>query len=430
MNMAERVYDENGRLIFTEEMREEYTVLIPQMAPYYFTYFLDAAISEGYKAELLTTDDYALIHEGMKYSHNDICVPAMLVIGQFIDALKKKGYDADKVALVITQTGGGCRASNYIALLRKALAKAGYEHVPVISLNANGFEPNPGFKVTPRLFHKLHDALVFGDVVMGLVNQIRPYEVEPGDTDRAREDVDKMLEAYFMHKKTFTWRRHTKMTKRIIERFSEVRMKPLNKPKVGIVGEIYVKYSPLGNNRLEETLEEAGCEVVVPPLYDFFLYSFDSRAHDIKRYGGPWKERLALRVIVAYIEHRRKKARKMMKKAGFAVSIPYKALKRLVDGFIDIGTHTGEGWLLTAEMIDLIKHGAPNIVCTQPFGCLPNHIVGKGMIKKLKKHYPESNVVTIDYDTSASKVNQNNRIHLMVSNAKRRLQEDTRETSL
>ncbi|MFU8786167.1 MAG: 2-hydroxyglutaryl-CoA dehydratase [Candidatus Izemoplasmataceae bacterium] len=420
--MAQLVYHDE-RLLFTEEMRKEYTILVPQMAPYHFEHFVNAFTSEGYKAELLRTADYDLIHEGMKYAHNDICVPAMLVVGQFIDALKKKGLDANKVALIITQTGGGCRASNYIAILRKALIKAGFPYVPVISLNANGFEKNPGFKMTPRLLHKLHDAMLFGDLMMALVNQIRPYELKKGQTNQLMLEINETLKEYFHHSLVFSWKMHKKVCKNMIKQFSQIPTdKTKKKPKVGIVGEIYVKYSPLGNNHLEETLENEGCEVVTPPIYDFFIYSFDSRAHDIKRYGGPKKERLALKLIIWYIELRRQKLRKIMQKAEYFPGIPYKNLRNLVNGFIDVGTHTGEGWLLTAEMIDLIEHGAPNIVCTQPFGCLPNHIAGKGMIKKLKKYYPDSNIVAIDYDTSASKINQLNRINLMVSNAFRQLE--------
>ncbi len=422
--MAELRYAEDGRLLFTEEMRKEYKVLVPQMAPYHFDYLVYALQSEGYDAELLKTDDYELIHEGMKYSHNDICVPAMLVIGQFIDAIKHRGYDDEKVALIIVQTGGGCRASNYIKLLRKALEKAKLSHVPIISLNAQGYEKNPGFSITPRLLHKFHDAVLFGDTLMTLTLQTRPYEKHEGETDRLREAIAEELRTYFDHNKVFTWRRNKKMIRSIIERFQRIETVDKPKPKVGIVGEIYVKYSPLGNNHLEYTLEKEGVEVVIPPLYDFFLYSFSSSAHDIERYGGKKRIKWAYRAIIWYIEIRREKIRKMMRRAGFDTPIPFKDLKNLVKGFIDYGAHTGEGWLLPAEMIDLIEHGAPNIVSTQPFGCLPNHIVARGMLKKLKRHYPESNIVAIDYDTSASKINQINRINLMVSNAFRQFEKE------
>ncbi len=421
--MAKLEKDEHGRLIFTEAMRKEYTILVPQMAPYHFEYLVEALNTEGYNCELLRTTDYALINEGMKYAHNDICIPAMLVIGQFIDAIKKRTVDKGKVALIITQTGGGCRASNYISLLRKALKKAQLDDVPIISLNANGFEKNPGFKVTPKLLHKLHDAVVLGDLMMSLMNQVRPYEKKEGSVEKLRQSIDENLKTFFNHNKWFTWGHIKRKIHEICQAFSEIETIKTPKPKVGIVGEIYVKYSPLGNNHLEETLEKEGVEVVVPPIYDFFLYSFDSRVHDIKRYGGPKKEAFVLKSLVWYVEKRRSAVRKIMKHYGFDAPVPYKKLKALVDGVIDVGTHTGEGWLLTAEMIDLIEHGAPNIVCTQPFGCLPNHIAGKGMFKKIKSLYPESNIVAIDYDTSASKINQLNRINLMVSNAFRNMKE-------
>ncbi len=421
--MAKLEYDVDGRLLFTEEMRREYTILVPQMAPFHFEYFVQAMNTEGFKAELLKTTDYSLIHEGMKYAHNDICVPAMLVIGQFIDAIKKRKLDKHKVALIITQTGGGCRASNYINLLRKALIKAKLDFVPIISLNAGGLEKNPGFKVSPRLLHKLHDAMIIGDLMMTLVHQTRPYEVKEGSVDALKEKIDEDLKSYFNHKTLFSWKRSKKKMLSILKQFQAVKTNHQPKPKVGIVGEIYVKYSPLGNNHLEKTLEKEGVEVVVPPLYDFFLYSFDSRAHDIKRYGGKNKERWLLKAIIWYVEIRRQKIRRALKAHGFEAPVPYKRLKKLVEGVIDVGTHTGEGWLLTAEMIDLIEHGAPNIVCTQPFGCLPNHIAGKGMFKKLKSLHPSSNIVAIDYDTSASKINQLNRINLMISNAFRSMKE-------
>jgi len=426
--MADLVYDENGRLLFTEAMRKEYTILVPQMAPYHFTYLVDALNSEGFKSELLTSTDYNLIKEGMKYSHNDICIPAMLVIGQFIDAVKRKRIEKEKVALIITQTGGACRASNYINLLRKALKKANMTDVPVISLNASGLESNPGFKVTPRLLHKLHDGILFGDLVMSLVNQTRPYERNKGAVNALKTSIDQELEGYFNHNSLFSWKRSKHKIIEILEAFKTLDLdRSKKKPKVGIVGEIYVKYSPLGNNNLEQTLEEEGVETLTPPIYDFFLYSFDSAVHDIMRYGGKKRTAWLFKFIIWYIEVRREKIRKLMRKYGFETPISYKKLKSLIDGFIDVGTHSGEGWLLTAEMIDLIEHGAPNIVCTQPFGCLPNHIAGKGMFKKLKKHYPQSNIVAIDYDTSASQINQVNRINLMVSNAFRRLEQEREE---
>lgn len=270
--MAELTYDEHGRLLFTEAMRKEYTILVPQMAPYHFTYLVDALNSEGYNCELLTSTDYNLIKEGMKYSHNDICIPAMLVIGQFIDAVKQKRIEKEKVALIITQTGGGCRASNYINLLRKALKKANMEDVPVISLNAGGLESNPGFKVTPRLLHKLHDAVLIGDLMMLLVNQTRPYEIKKGATDALRKSIDASMIGYFDHKSLFSWSRSKKKMLEIMKAFKALEVdRTKKKPKVGIVGEIYVKYSPLGNNELEKPLKQ---KALKPSRHLFMISSY------------------------------------------------------------------------------------------------------------------------------------------------------------
>jgi len=420
--MAKLEYDEFGRLLFTEEMRKEYTILVPQMAPYHFDFLIHSLNSEGYKAELLKNDSYKLIEEGLKYSHNDICVPAMLVIGQFIDAIKNGGYDNHKIALVITQTGGGCRASNYVNLLRKALKKANYDYIPIISLNANGMEPNPGFKVSARLLFKLANSIAIGDVLMQVVNETRPYEINEGETFEVLKEVTNTIIPFFERKKINIWKYPRKLIHYVIKEFSDIPVdKSIKKPKVGVVGEIYVKYSPLGNNNLERTLIEEGCEVFTPSLFDFFLYTFDSSVHDINKYGGSTKKKLALKIFIKLIEARREFVRKTLKKYNFYKPLSYKELKNLAKGVIDYGTHSGEGWLLTAEMIDLVHMGAPNIVCTQPFGCLPNHIVGKGMFKKIKELHPESNIVAIDYDTSASQINQINRIKLMIANAKENL---------
>ncbi|MFK5883441.1 MAG: 2-hydroxyacyl-CoA dehydratase [Candidatus Izemoplasma sp.] len=416
--MAELIYNEEGRLLFTEEMRLEYTILVPQMAPYHFEYLLQAMNSEGFNAKLLKNDSFELIQEGLKYSHNDICVPAMLVIGQFIDAIKSGEFDVHKIALVITQTGGGCRASNYVALLRKSLIKAGYEFIPIISLNASGMEPNPGFKITARLLFKLINSLTFGDIAMQVVNEIRPYELNEGDTFKALALVDKLLTPFFESKKVNILKFPRKLIKEVITIFDGVAIdRSVRKPRVGVVGEIYVKYSPLGNNNLENMLIDEGCEVITPSIFEFFLYTFDSSIHDIKKYGGSKKQKIILQVFIVMIESRRKFIRNTLGKHGYYKPLSYKELKKLAKGVINYGTHSGEGWLLTAEMLDLIHMDAPNIVCTQPFGCLPNHIVGKGMFKKIKELHPESNIIAIDYDTSAPAINQINRIKLMVANA-------------
>lgn len=420
--MAELLYDETGRLLFTEEMKEEYTLLIPSMAPYHFRYFVPMFESEGYKAEVLSNVNFEVIHEGMKYSHNDICVPAMLVIGQFIDAMKSGGYDIHKVALIITQTGGGCRASNYVSLIRKAFKQAGYEFIPIVSVNAVGLEENPGFKITSNIFLKLITGLLMGDMIMSAYNELAPYEVIKGDTEKAFIEVNELLDEYFHYPSRKVFYHPNKLFDKVLKRFSEVEVdKSVIKPKVGIVGEIYVKYSPLGNNDLEKTLRNEGCEVITPSIMDFFLYTFDSSRHDIYKYGGKRSIALIYRFLIRFIEFRKSKVRKVQRKYGFRELANYFDLRKLANGYMPYAMHVGEGWLLTAEMVELIHMGAPNIVCTQPFGCMPNHIAGKGMIKKLKKNFPESNIVAIDYDTSATEINQLNRIKLMISNAKNNL---------
>jgi len=419
--MAKLVF-EDDRVLFTKEMKNEYKILIPSMAPYHFEYFVHILKSEGYDAEVLKNTNFDVIHEGMKYSHNDICVPAMLVIGQFIDAMKNGGYDLHKVALIITQTGGGCRASNYVSLIRKAFKQAGYEFIPIISVNAGGLEKNPGFEITTTVLLKLISALLMGDMIMQLYNETAPYEIHPGDTEKAYQEINNEIDRYFYYPARKVFYHPNKIFKKVVKRFSEVAVDTnLKKPKVGIVGEIYVKYSPLGNNDLEKTLREEGCEVITPNIMDFFLYTFDSSVHDAKKYRGSRLNIWAYEFLMWFIEFRRNKVRKVLKKYGFRDFTKFKDLRKMADGFINRGMHVGEGWLLTAEMVELIHLGAPNIVCTQPFGCLPNHIAGKGMFKKIKTAFPSSNIVAIDYDTSATEINQMNRIKLMISNAKRNI---------
>jgi len=283
--MAKLIFEE-GRVLFTEEMKHEYKMLIPSMAPYHFEYFVHMLKSEGYDAEILSNTNFDVIHEGMKYSHNDICVPAMLVIGQFIDAMKNSGYDIHKVALMMTQTGGGCRASNYVSLIRKAFKQAGYEFVPIISVNAGGLENNPGFSVTSKLLLKLISGLAMGDMIMQLYNEVVPYEVHKGDTEKAYQEINEEINQYFYYPLRRVFYHPNKIFKKVVKRFSEVEVdRSVLKPKVGIVGEIYVKYSPLGNNNLEQTLRDEGCEVITPNILDFFLYTFDISVHDIDNYG-------------------------------------------------------------------------------------------------------------------------------------------------
>ncbi len=419
--MAKLEYDENGRLLFTKEMQQEYTILAPQMAAYHFEFFESIFKAEGYKFKVLKTANHQLIHEGMKYVHNDTCVPALFVIGQFIDAIKNGGYDDKKVALMITQTGGGCRASNYIHLLRKALKKCGYEHVPVVSFNVSNLEENPGFKLDIKLTLKLMYSAIVGDVLMQLANEVVPYEINKGDTDTLLEKWNEKLRQEFSKPKV-KWKIMKKQIALLVKDFEAIPVdKSVKKPKIGVVGEIYVKFSPLGNNNLEQFLKDQGCEVVVPSLMDFVMYTVSSMVYDIDNYGGSKIKKAVLKYVNKNIEKKRDFIRKQLLKTKFHVPIRFEDLKELAKGYTSQGNHMGEGWLLTAEMVELIKMGVPNIVCTQPFGCLPNHISGKGMMKRLKEVYPDSNIVPIDFDTSASEINQVNRIKLMIANAERNL---------
>lgn len=420
--MAKLIYDETGRLLFTKEMKKEYTLLIPYMAPYHFGNFVPMFESEGYKAKVLDNVSFDVIHEGMKYTHNDVCVPAMLVIGQFIDAMKSGGYDIHKVAMVITQTGGGCRASNYVSLIRKSFKKAGYDFIPVIGISAMGIETNPGFKLSLRMIFKMTTAVIMGDMIMSAYNETVPYEVHKGDTEKAYKEVEEYLHEYFHYPIYKVFYHPNKLFDKVLQRFSQVETdKSIQKPIVGVVGEIYVKYSPLGNNDLEEILRQEGCEALTPSMMDFFQYTFDSSRHDILKYGGKKSIAFIYVKLNKFIEFRKNKVRKIQKKYGFRELSNYFDLRALSEHYLDRAMHVGEGWLLTAEMVELIEMGVPNIVCAQPFGCLPNHIAGKGMIKKLKHNFPESNIVAIDYDTSATEINQLNRIKLMISNAKNNL---------
>ena len=417
--MAELIYDETGRLLFTKEMKEEYTLLVPQMLPIHFAMMVRLMQNEGFKAVMLNTNHRGIVDEGLKYVHNDTCFPALLVIGQLIDAVKNGGYDPHKVALVITQTGGGCRASNYIHLLRKALEKADMAYVPVISVNLSGLEKNPGFQLSLNFLRKAVFAMMYGDIIMNVANQVRPYEVVPGDTDRAVEVCMDWLLAGMDQGKGLSYKSMCENFDKICDQFKAVPVAGEQKVRVGVVGEIYVKFSPLGNNNLESFLLSEGAEPVVPGLTDFIIFKIYNRVADVDLYGGKWIKKKACLVFMHYVEKCQRAMIAALEKSGrFRAPGTFEDLHRLIQGYLGDGNKMGEGWLLTAEMLELIHSGTPNIVCTQPFGCLPNHIVGKGMIRRLKDDYPNSNIVAIDYDPGATKINQENRIKLMLANAR------------
>ncbi len=427
--MAELKYDKTGRLLFTKEMKEEYTILMPQMLPVHFEMFRQLLELEGYKVDMLTSNHRGIVDEGLKYVHNDTCYPALLVIGQLIDAVKNGGYDSHKVALFITQTGGGCRASNYIHLLRKALAKAGLEYVPVISINLSGLEKNPGFQLTIPLIRKMIYAMMYGDLIVCLANQVRPYEIAKGETDRMVDYWQSRLIQGFQKGKGMTRKQMRDIFDQICWDFSGIPITSEEKVRVGVVGEIYIKFSSLGNNNLENFLLNEGVEPVVPGLTDFVIFKIYNREVDVDIYGGLWLKKKICQIFKGYVELCQKDMIDAIAKTRFRRPGTFEAMHKLVHGYLGDGNKMGEGWLLTGEMLELIHAGVPNIVCTQPFGCLPNHIVGKGMIRRLKDDYPNSNIVAIDYDPGATKINQENRIKLMLANAKHLAQQDERAAS-
>ncbi|MDH6604029.1 putative nucleotide-binding protein (sugar kinase/HSP70/actin superfamily) [Bacilli bacterium PM5-9] len=409
------------RVIFTEEMKKEYTILIPQMAPFHFDLLSSTLNSFGYKSKVLKNQGANLAYEGNKYVHNDTCVPAIYVIGQFLDAIKSGEYDVNKIALIITQTGGGCRASNYIHLLRSALKKAGYGFIPVISLNASNIESNPGFNLSIPLLKKLVQSITIGDLIMQLHNETKPYEVNENETDELSEKWLRYLEKEYENKTIISNHKMYSYLKEMVADYEKIPTKDIKKPKVGIVGEIYVKYSPVGNNNLEKFLIDEGCEVVTPGIMDFLLYTFESTCYDIKQYGGSKLKSIIFKILAKYMEKPRAKVNSILKNTKYRQMISFKELRQLALPFIGYGTHVGEGWLLTAEIIELINSDVTNVITTQPFGCLPNHIVARGMFKSIKEAFPYANLTSIDFDTSSSAINQQNRIKLLVMNAKEKL---------
>lgn len=417
--MAELKYDKSGRLLFTKEMKAEYKILAPMMLPIHFTLIINSMRLHGYDVDLLKTSGPTIVEEGLKCVHNDTCYPALLVIGQFIDALKSGKYDINKTALIISQTGGGCRASNYIHLLRKALKANGMEQVPVISLNLSGMEKNPGFKLNITFIKQIIYSIVYGDLIMLLHNRCRSHETVKGEADRMRDRWIGILNEEYKSQKNLSYK-HIKVNfNRIVDDFAKIKLDGRDRVRVGVVGEIFVKYAPLGNNNLEEYLLSEGAEVIVPGLLDFVTFKIDNRSSDATLYGG---KRLK-KALCDYMIRKTESIKQDMIDAiarypQFDTPKSFAHLKKMVQGYLGYGNKMGEGWLLTAEMLELIDTGTPNIVCAQPFGCLPNHIVGKGMIRAIKNSHPESNIVAVDYDPGATRVNQENRIRLMLANAR------------
>jgi len=416
-------------------MKKTHTILVPTMLPIHFRILGDVLRMYGYKVRILDNSGRQVIEQGLKNVHNDTCYPAQLVIGQLIDAVEHLDLPLDKVALLITQTGGGCRASNYLYLLRKALDKCGYEQIPVISASFMKSQQSPGFSLPKSMLLQAYYGVMCGDLIMLLQNQCLPYELHEGDTRRAVEESINRCEALFLKHKLLTWKRVSALMLQIIGLFDAIPRSKEKKIRVGIVGEIYVKYSPLGNNNLEDFLLSEGCEVVCPGLMDFLLYSFANTELDHELYGlGSEIKAKAIKMANRFLRHKKEQLIQLIQESSdFEAPCPFDKTMEATQGYIGLGMKMGEGWLLTAEMVELIQHNkVNNIVCTQPFGCLPNHIAGKGVMRVIKEKNPQANIVAVDYDSSASAVNQQNRIKLMLANArleqKRQVQESAQES--
>ncbi|MCI1902812.1 MAG: 2-hydroxyacyl-CoA dehydratase [Enterococcaceae bacterium] len=415
-------FDEPAKIIFTKEMRKKHTLLIPMLSPIHQDRLLDTALkASGYNVVNLATMDREAVNVGLKFVNNDACYPAIISIGQLIEALQSGKYDPRNTSVMMTQTGGGCRATNYIPLLRKALQDAGFGKIPVvsISLGNKGVEQNPGFKFTLPLAKRAALAFIYGDLFERVVYRTRPYEVEKGAVDRLH---DKWLERIQPSIKKGSYTQFVRNMKKIIADFDTIPLRDIQKPKVGVVGEILVKYSPTANNDIVRLLEEEGAEAVVPDIVGFMNYSLYNQIWKYENLGMPKKSKMLAEFAIKMIELLEKPMDNALRASKRFNGIH--SIYELADGaskVLSIGNHTGEGWFLTGEMIALLKEDVHNIVCMQPFGCLPNHVVGKGVIKELRHQYPKANISPIDYDPGASLVNQLNRIRLMMATAKKEL---------
>ena len=403
------------RQVFTKEMKYKHTIIGPQMSPIHFRLLQKALRYCGYNFVILDAVDPKAVETGLKYVNNDACYPSILVAGQMIAALESGKYDLDNTSLVITQTGGGCRATNYIGFIRRALSDAGLSHVPVLSLSAQGFEKNPGFKITFGMLDRMLRAIMIGDVLMRCLYRVRPYEAVPGSANKLYEKWNGKAEIALQ---SFSLHSYHSIIKGIVHDFDTLPLVAVKKPRVGVVGEILVKFHPTANNQIVDTIEKEGAECVMPDLADFFFYSFSTGIFRHEELAFPKKTERNARLFVWFIERYRSYIKKQLKKSHrFDPPSSIYELMKGVDDIVQLGNITGEGWFLTAEMVELIHSGVPSIACVQPFACLPNHVTGKGMIKELRRRFPGANISAIDYDPGSSEVNQLNRLKLLLSNA-------------
>ena len=419
-----------SRVYFTKEMKKNYTILCPQMSPIHFDLIEPAVRSCGYNLEVLQNSDRTAIDTGLKYVNNDACYPSLIVVGQIMDALLSGKYDLEHTAVIMSQTGGGCRASNYIGFIRRALERAGMPQIPVISLNANGMETNPGFKITLPLLTKAMQAVVYGDLFMRVLYATRPYEAKAGSANALHEKW-KAICIKSLQKRSLSMAEFNRNIRGIIHDFDELPRRDVQKPRVGIVGEILVKFSPLANNHVVELLEAEGAEAVMPDLLDFLLYCFYNSNFKADNLGGKRSTAHLCNMGISLLEYFRRTCRRELERSThFLPPARIQDLASMAKHYVSLGNQTGEGWFLTGEMLELIHSGTTNIICTQPFGCLPNHIVGKGVIKELRASHPEANIIAVDYDPGASEVNQLNRIKLMLSTAQKNLSERKTESRI
>ena len=410
------------KVVFTKEMRKNYTILCPQMSPIHFELLEPAFNASGYNLQVLPNDNKQAVDVGLKYVNNDACYPSLMVVGQIMEAILSGKYDTDKIAVIISQTGGGCRASNYIGFIRRALKKAGYGNIPVISINLSGLEDNPGFKLTPKLILRGIYGAIFGDIFMKCVYRLRPYEAVTGSVNAMHRKWVKVCQD-FLSNGYPSRRKFKRLCREIIGDFdNNIELLDIKKPRVGVVGEILVKFLPAANNYLVDLLESEGAEAVVPDLLDFLLYCFYNQNFKVEKLGFEKKKATTANLGIKALEWFRAPATEAFAASKhFTPPAKIQDLGKMASDIVSLGNQTGEGWFLTGEMLELIHSGAPNIVCTQPFACLPNHVVGKGVIKELHRRYPESNIVAIDFDPGASEVNQLNRLKLMLSTANKNL---------
>ncbi len=406
--------------VFSKQMRKKYTIIAPQMSPIHFRILEKAFQVCDYNFVILTDEGQQIIDEGLKYVNNDACFPTLITTGQIVHALKSGKFDPHTTAVAITQTGGGCRATNYVAFIRKALREAGFGYIPVIPISAQGFEHHPGFEVPASLVLRSVHSFIYGDILMRCLYRTRPYEVVPGSANALYEKWNRICRQNIERAEYGVY---VSTCRQIVKEFDQLPLRDIKKPRVGVVGEILVKFHPDGNNHLVELLESEGAEAVVPDLMSFFIYVLADSGFLFEKLGKSLKSHIAAQATIRYIEFFLKPAVDALKKSSrFGAPTPIREMMKLAEPILQIGNNNGEGWFLTAEMRELLHSGVPNILCLQPFACLPNHVTGKGMIRKLRELHPEANIAPIDYDPGASEVNQMNRIKLMLSVAMKKMQ--------